>query len=71
MVGIIVNRYNRERHEVEIMEVESRKDGHRHFVNAREFRAGKGWLNTFTSDKHMQSLDMVNRQDVVPVESPR
>jgi hypothetical protein len=67
MVGVIVNRYSTERREVEIIELDSRVDGSRHLVNAREYRGGKVWLNTFTADQHVQTDVLVNRNILVPV----
>jgi hypothetical protein len=71
MVGVIVNWYTKDRHEVEIIELESRDDGRHHLVNAREWRAGKVWLHIFTCDNHTQSAEMVNRITLIPVEVPR
>jgi hypothetical protein len=69
MVGVIVDRYSKRSREVEIVEVESTVDGRRHLVSARDLRGGKVWLNTFDTDKRIQSLEeMVNRQNLVPVE---
>lgn len=70
MVGIVVNRYNGARREAEIIEVEVEPDGRRHLVAAREFHGGKRWLNTFTRDKHIQSVEMINRENVASVTSP-
>lgn len=67
MVGVIVNRYSTERREVEIIKLDSLVDGSRHLVNAREYRGGKVWLNTFSEDQHVQTDVLVNRNSLVPV----
>ncbi len=70
MVGVIVNWYTKDRHEVEIIELKASDGGH-HLVNACEWRGGKVWLNILTSDNHTRSAEMVNRITLIPVEVPR
>ncbi len=70
MVGTIVNLYSKDRHEVEIVEVDSVQDGGQYLVNARELRGGKVWLNTFDPETRTQTSDMVSRFTLSIAEHP-
>jgi hypothetical protein len=61
MIGVIVNRYSKQRSHVELTRALSVADGHAYLVSKREFEGGKIHLNTFATSTLEQTSEVVIR----------